>query len=166
VGYALGSGNRGETLVGNDQEGEYVEYRLSFYPNHVGWDVTPGQKLKPNQNPALYQGKTISIDDVRHCFECRHTNSHAVMTGTGPESSDRASGCERCHGPGGNHVKALTSKDFVSNQDADLAIGRPSPASGPALVRLCAECHSEKKAGRNLTPGEPDAVRFQGTSLT
>ncbi len=166
VDYAFGSGNRGMTLIGHDQVGEYVEYRLSFYPDHVGWNVTPGQTLKPNQSPALYQGKPLNIDEVRRCLECHHTNAHAVLTGTGPDPSDRAIGCERCHGPGGNHLKAVNSKVFSSSQEADFAIGRPSLASGPAIVGLCAECHSPTKTGRKLTPDEPDAVRFPGTTLT
>ena len=73
--YAFGSGNRGVSLVGHDQAGGYIEYRLSLYPDQVGWEVTPGQTLNPNQKPVLYQGKQIGIDDVRHCLECHHTNS-------------------------------------------------------------------------------------------
>ena len=166
VDYAFGSGDRGVTMVGHDQEGRSFEYRLSLYPNTVGWDVTTGHTQEPDRNPALYQGKDMAIDDVRHCIECHHTNPRAILTGTGPESSDRAIGCERCHGPGGNHLKAVSSKDFASNPDADLAIGRPSLASGPAIVGLCAECHSQKKTGRKLTPGSPESIRFQGVTLT
>jgi Cytochrome c554 and c-prime len=166
IDYAFGSGNRGVSLVGHDQKGEYVECRMSFYPDDVGWDVTPGQTVKPDKDPGLYQGKHLSIDDVRRCVECHHTNAHAVMSGTGAESSVRAIGCERCHGPGGNHLRAVRSLNSASSQDADLAIGRPSLASGRAIVEFCAECHSPTKTGRNLTPDEPDAVRFQGTTLT
>jgi hypothetical protein len=99
-------------------------------------------------------------------MDCHHTHSHAVLAGTGPESSDRAIGCERCHGPGGNHLKVVSSKDFASNDDPDLAIGRPSLASAPAIVGLCAECHSQNKMGRVLTPGSTDSIRFQAVTLT
>jgi len=166
VDYAFGSGDRGLTLVGHDQEGRSLEYRLSLYPDPVGWDVTTGQTLRPNQTVALYQGKPMAIDDVRHCMDCHHTHPLEILTGTGRESSDRAIGCERCHGPGGNHLKVVSSKDFASNDDADLAIGRPSLASGPAIVGLCAECHSQQKTGIKLKRGSPEAVRFQAVTLT
>ena len=57
VDYAFGSGNRGVSLVGHDQEGEFVECRLSFYPDDVGWDVTPGQALKPDHDLGLIPGQ-------------------------------------------------------------------------------------------------------------
>ncbi len=166
VDYAFGSGDRGLTLVGHNPQGQSIEYRLSLYPDGMGWDVTTGQPLHPGHQAALYQGHFLSIDDVRHCMSCHNTNPHAILTAAAPESSDRAIGCERCHGPGGNHLKAVASKDFVSNDDADLAIARPSQASSPAIVGLCAECHSQKKSGVMLTPSSPDSIRFQGTTLT
>jgi formate-dependent nitrite reductase cytochrome c552 subunit len=166
VDYAFGSGDRGTTLVGHDMAGLSLEYRLSLYPDPVGWDVTSGQVRQPGQQAAHYQGHSLSIDEVRQCIGCHGTNPHAIITAKGPESSDRAIGCERCHGPGGNHLKAVASKDFASDHVADLAIARPSLASGPAIVGLCAECHSQTKMGIVLKPGSPDSVRFQGTTLT
>jgi tetratricopeptide (TPR) repeat protein len=164
VDYAFGSGDRGLTLVGHNPEGQSIEYRLSLYPEGMVWDVTTGQTLHPGRD-ALYQGHAISIDDIRHCMGCHNTNPHAILAATGPESSDRAIGCERCHGPGGNHLRAAAAQDFAS-RDADLAIARPSLVSGPAIVGLCAECHSQKKLGIVLTPGSPNSIRFQGTTLT
>jgi hypothetical protein len=132
----------------------------------VGWDVTTGQPPRPDQQLALYQGRSLSIDNLRHCMNCHNTNPHAILTATGPESSDRAIGCERCHGPGGNHLKVTSSKNVATNHDSDLAIARPSLASGPAIVELCADCHSQKKLGVGLTPGSTKSIRFQGTTLT
>jgi tetratricopeptide (TPR) repeat protein len=166
VDYAFGSGDRGLTMVGHDPEGRSLEYRLSYYPRRVGWDVTTGQPLQPGRQSALYQGHSVSSDDVRHCMFCHNTNPHAILTSTGPESLDRAIGCERCHGPGGNHLKVASSKKLDSNHDADLAIARPSLASGPAIVGLCAECHSQMKLGITPTQGSPNSIRFQGATLT
>ena len=53
----------------------------------------------------------------------------------------------------------------VSNHELDLAIARPSLARGPAVVALCAECHSQPNKSIRLTPGSPESIRFQGTSL-
>ena len=166
IDYAFGSGDRGLTLVGHDKEGRTLEYRLSYYPDGVGWDITSGQPPQPDGGEFQYQGKFLSRDELRHCMECHNTNPHAIVTGSDGFAADRAIGCERCHGPGGNHVQVVLSKDFVKKSDADLAIARPSLASGAAIVGLCADCHSARKKGLRLEPGSPRAVRFQGTTLT
>jgi tetratricopeptide (TPR) repeat protein len=166
VDYAFGSGYRGLTLVGHDPEGQSIEYRLSFYPDRVGWDVTTGQGMVPGSEPVGYRGRLLSIDALRRCISCHTTNPHATLAGTGAEPSDSAIGCERCHGPGGDHLKVVSLKEAALSHDTDLAIARPSLASGPANVKLCAECHSPTKAGSRLMPGSPDSIRFQGVTLT
>ena len=100
--YAFGSGDRGLTLVGQDPQGHWLEFRLSLYPDPVGWDVTTGQRVQPTKKTGHYQGQVLSADNLRQCIGCHTTNPHAILTKTGLESSDRAIGCERCHGPGGN----------------------------------------------------------------
>lgn len=79
---------------------------------------------------------------------------------------DRAIGCERCHRPGGNHLKVASSGSGRSAHDPDLAIARRTLASGPAVVGLCAECHSPPNKSLQLTPGSTEAIRFQVTTLT
>jgi tetratricopeptide (TPR) repeat protein len=157
--YAFGSGDRGLTLIGRDSEDRWFEYRLSHYPGSVGWDVTSGQPARAAE-PALYQGTRINADAVRRCLFCHTTNPRAISTRSGPESRDNAIGCERCHGPGGNHVQAIAARS------ADLAIARPLLTSGSEIVRLCSECHSPRDPNFKMTPGTLESVRFQGTTLT
>jgi tetratricopeptide (TPR) repeat protein len=159
VDYAFGSGDRGLTLVGHDPEDRPFEYRLSHYPDPTGWDVTSGQPAHVDQ-PAQYQGTRITADAVRRCLVCHTTNPHAITTGSGPESADVAIGCERCHGPGGHHLKAL-----AAGAD-DPAIARPRLADGPAIVGLCGQCHSPRDPNLALSPGGMESVRFQGTTFT
>jgi tetratricopeptide (TPR) repeat protein len=159
VDYAFGSGDRGLTLVGRDQTGQSCELRLSYYPGTSAspWDVTSGHVPRPD-TPEEYLGRPLTDDSVRRCLLCHVTDHRAAIEPSGPISSDRGIGCERCHGPAGNHLVAVQQKL------PDLAIGRPSQASGLRVVKLCAECHSPR--GRTVTPDDPLAVRFQGTTLT
>ncbi len=159
VDYIFGSGDRGVTPVVHDADGRYFESRLSYYHDPVGWDVTSGHPVQPDLPPALYQGLSLSLDEVRRCMDCHNTNPYAILSGTGPESRDNAIGCERCHGPGANHQLA------VSARSADLAIGRPSLASGAPIVALCGECHSPRSKDQTPSPGSPASVRFPGTTL-
>jgi tetratricopeptide (TPR) repeat protein len=158
VDYAFGSGDRGLTLVGRDQEDRPFECRLSYYPDPGSWDVTTGQPTHTDQS-LLYQGTRITADAVRRCLFCHTTHPHAIVTNSGAESSDKAIGCERCHGPGSHHLRAVASR---SN---DLAIARPTLARGPQLVELCSQCHSPRDKELKLAPESLESVRFQGTTF-
>jgi hypothetical protein len=166
VDYAFGSGDRGLTPVGHDADGRSLECRLSFYPDQAAWDVTSGQPLDADQPAATYAGRALTSDALRNCMDCHTTNPRSILTATGPESSDRAIGCEKCHGPGGNHLKVVSSPDFSAGDDVDLAIARAGRAAGPALIGLCAQCHSPPRNGPLLEPDAPSSIRFQGTTLT
>ncbi len=159
VDYAFGSGDRGLTLVGHDPEDRPFEVRLSRYAGLVGWDVTSGQP-RGKDEPALYQGMRITADAVRRCLVCHTTNPRAITTGMGPEAADAAIGCERCHGPGGHHLKV------ASDHPDDLAIARPTLADAPAIVALCSQCHSPRDPELPMVRGTPESVRFQGTTFT
>jgi hypothetical protein len=159
VEYAFGSGDRGLTLVGRDEAGQARELRLSHYRSGANefWDVTTGQ-LAQRSEVEYYLGKPLSDDAVRACFLCHVTDARAAQEGSGPQALDHGIGCERCHGPGGNHLLAVREKF------PDLAVADPAAASGPPVVKLCGECHSP--LGRSVEPEDPVSVRFPGTTLT
>jgi tetratricopeptide (TPR) repeat protein len=159
VEYALGSGDRGLTLVGRGDKGRAFELRLSRYRSATGspWDVTSGHIRHPHDS-MLYLGEPLSEDDVRRCLNCHVTSAQAVFQSSGPGSSDQGIGCEKCHGPGENHILAVEA-DFP-----DLAIIDPRMASGSPIVALCAQCHSPRTG--KVSFEDPSAVRFPGTTLT
>jgi tetratricopeptide (TPR) repeat protein len=169
VQYAFGSGDRGRTLVGRDPAGNAYELRLSDYPEGHGrvpgpkpvprWDVTFGHKLE-GLDAEEYLGRPLTEDNVRGCLICHVTDPKAIKDGSGGCASDRGIGCERCHGPGGNHLLAVDGK-LVG---IDPAIARPTLTSGAPIVKLCAQCHSPR--GKVVPRDDPMAVRFQGTTLT
>jgi hypothetical protein len=71
----------------------------------------------PDSNPPAdnYRGDTIPVrDGVVRCLYCdvtfaRDFRDPPSEAGVGPEIADSAIGCERCHGPGGNHLRAINS---------------------------------------------------------
>jgi Flp pilus assembly protein TadD len=153
VDYAIGSGDRGLTLVGPDDSGQSRELRLSRYNDGTGWDVTIGQRPHP-ANPLDFLGLPLSADEVHGCVHCHTTDGKAARERRGPTVADRGIGCERCHGPGGNHVRA------VEANFPDLAIARPQLFSADRQVKLCAQCHSPK-GNVQLNPEDKTAIRFQ-----
>jgi tetratricopeptide (TPR) repeat protein len=161
VQYAFGSGDRGLTPIGRDAKGKPYELRLSEYRDGRGmsWDVTAGHP----RNPPLGQeflGQPIDEDGIRRCLVCHVTDTKAILDRSGAGSSDHGIGCEKCHGPGGNHLRAAEGK-FI---ETDPAIGRPALVSGLRIVKICAECHSPR--GHEVLRDDPMAPRFQGSTLT
>jgi tetratricopeptide (TPR) repeat protein len=159
VDYAFGSGDRGLTLVGRDEKGQPYELRLSQYRSGASavWDVTSGHTMHPNE-PDRYLGESLPPDAVRRCLSCHVTNAQAILKAAGPGAGDHGIGCEKCHGPGENHVLA------VKTGFPDMAIIDPRMAKGSRVVGLCAECHSPRRG--SVSREDPAAVRFQGTTLT
>jgi tetratricopeptide (TPR) repeat protein len=157
VEYAIGSADRGMTFVGRDDNGTYRELRMSRYNDGSGWDRTTGHPLKPD-DPSAYLGQPLSADSVRRCLHCHTTDAHTAAARIEPTAADRSIGCERCHGPGGAHVKAIES------HFPDIAIARPQLFSAPKVIQLCGQCHSPRGAG--LGPiAEKSDVRFQSATL-
>ena len=157
--HAFGSGDRGVTPVGRDEAGRLREIRLSRFGEIDAWDVTAGHPTRPDPCTAEETlGRLLTADELRNCLGCHTTDPRAARDRVGPTAMERGIGCERCHGPGGNHLES------VAAGFADPAIARPKRANAEQVTRLCAECHSPTT--RTVRPSDPDAVRFQGTTLT
>jgi hypothetical protein len=161
VDYAFGSPDRYTSLVGHDEQGRSLILRLSHFhngPSNSGWVRTTGHTPLV-EGGRDFLGKALDpADGVLKCLFCHSTNPQAVLAGTGPEAKDRAIGCERCHGPGGNHLKAVEMKL------PDLAIVSPAQGSGEGSIRLCAQCHALHQK-LDLPQTDSFWVRFQGTTL-
>ena len=162
--YAFGTRDRYLTMVGRDQGGGYRIARLSYYdtPEGRGWDRSALDKIHPARaHGAEFQGEAIGVrDGVAKCLYCHATNPRSGKESVGPESADRAIGCERCHGPGGNHVAAIEA-GFP-----DPAIVSPADASPRDVTsKQCNDCHILGRDFREEDPGRPRLGAFPGSRL-
>jgi tetratricopeptide (TPR) repeat protein len=162
--YAFGTSDRYLTTVSRDPSGGYHIARLSYYqtPEGRGWDRSTLDRAHPTRaHPAEFQGETIGVrDGLAKCLYCHVTNPRTGHDALGAEMADRAIGCERCHGPGGNHIAAL------QGGFPDSAIVNPAGAS-PATVtsKQCNDCHILQKHS-DAEPENPGWVRSQGVGWT
>jgi tetratricopeptide (TPR) repeat protein len=161
VDYAFGSPDHYVSLVGRDEHGHWRILRLSRYRSQgdSGWVRTTGHSADGAGGTDL-QGKSLDLaDGLFKCLFCHSTNPRSVLDDAGPASHDRGIGCERCHGPGAIHEKAV-SLDFP-----DLAIVNPTKATAEGRLQLCGQCHSHHQE-LSLARTDPYWIRFQGTTLT
>ena len=122
----------------------------------------PVSRLGDRNRPRLVHWVFIDAhderrDSVRRCLECHTTSAHSARERSGPAAADRGIGCERCHGPGANHL------DAIAGLFKDPAIGRPRIASAQQVMTLCASCHGPKDF--KLTPDNRLAPRFASPSM-
>ncbi|HZW29391.1 MAG TPA: tetratricopeptide repeat protein [Isosphaeraceae bacterium] len=165
VDYAFGTSDRYVTMVSRDAHGGYRIARLSYYDTAQGrgWDRSALDKthLAPGHG-AAFQGEAIGVrEGVAKCLYCHTTNPRSGPQATGPETADRAIGCERCHGPGGHHVAA------VAAGFSDPAIVNPAVVSpGAVTTRQCNDCHILGRDYRQDDLGDPGWTRSQGVGWT
>lgn len=160
--YAFGSPDRYVTLTGPDESGRSRLMRMSHYdsPKGAGWDLSTGLPPHP-ASPDRFLGEPADPEDgERRCLDCHTTNFRAIEDRVGPESADRAMGCERCHGPGGHHVLAAEARF------PDPALISPGRAPEETVNRLCGHCHGfTQPHGFTGEPDDPGWFRFQAARL-
>ena len=157
--YAVGSGHQGITMIAKDEQGIDRSLRISYLHDGPTWTETKGANSAPGE-PGEQIGRALGLKSLRHCIHCHATWYRAVdlsQTGPrGPEARDHGIGCERCHGPGLNHVKA------VESGFAEPAIALTAKTPSDPRLKSCTECHA---ADGSIEPSDPEFTRSQGTTL-
>jgi hypothetical protein len=175
--YALGSGKHGVTFVAIAGEKSKlnpsgIEQRVSYLANDPRLAITPGQEGSPQLehhglavlSPAF--GRLMDPDQLRQCLGC-----HATLTSTGTRNRLETAtlvpnvSCERCHGPGGDHV------DAARRGETDLNMPMGGDRDPPWVqVNMCGECHrlpsSKTVSWSSIRPDNPGIVRFQGVGVS
>jgi hypothetical protein len=157
--WAFGSGRHGVTLVAEVGAGRYTELPLSHYPQR-GWDYTPGFLVNSPER-RMYHPAGVPADHALF-FDCFNCHATAVRDGADDlDLSHMAAGvqCERCHGPGGEHVRAAKLGPPVAG-----TIRNPAREPAASLIRLCGECH-RSEAPPGVASDAPMLARFAPVGL-
>ncbi len=167
VDYAFGTKDRYLTMVGRDGDDRPRALRLSYFhePTRSGWGRTAGD-VGTASNLQNLRGQLVDVrDGIVRCLQCHVTNPRQFRDpdkiGSGPEVADPGIGCERCHGPGGNHILAVKA-DLT-----DRAIVNVGPDSGEAASVQCRDCHIVGDASEISNRREESVwVRSPGITMT
>jgi hypothetical protein len=173
VEYAFGTPEHYLTVIARDDEKAYRALRVSHYRTAAGsgWGPTAGD-VGHSDSPEDRLGQRIDVrDGVVRCLYCHVTRSRDFRDpppsgGPSPAAADPGIGCERCHGPGGNHLRAI-ARDFRDPKgSADFAIINVAGTPGATANGQCAECHTVGLASEiERAPDDPRYVRSPGVTF-
>lgn len=150
---AMGSGRAATTYMPWDAEQGSCNLRLSFFAEH-GWRWTP--KQGPHDEIITPIGMPVPPARATECFRCHMTRMVVRNEQLQLPESELGIGCERCHGPGKEHI-ALAVAGTLRTQGMHL-LPAADTRSG------CTPCHSAPVA-----PTQPEldleVARFKATSF-
>lgn len=135
--WAFGAGVQGSTPVGRLGR-QYIEHRFSYYSRRQNLAPTFGHPAQVS-TPVAELGVLQDNLTIFRCFNCHATG---VQQGPGgPDLTNMLPGvqCERCHGPGSSHIKAV--KDGASIEVIRREIVNPGRLPAKALIQICGQCH-------------------------
>ena len=153
--WIIGSGMNGfGGIVGRD--GYLFQGPLSFYSKANHWAVSPGYEF-------VDFGFNRPI--LAACAACHSGRSRPIANTNGRYAdspfAETAIGCENCHGPGANHVRAMQHP--VHDASGYPFIVNPARLSTELASNICMSCHQTGdlrilKTGKEYSdfrPGKP-----------
>jgi predicted CXXCH cytochrome family protein len=141
VDYVLGSGNHARSYLHRTARGTFIELPLGWYSEKGGsWGMSPGFDSRHPITRRMVSYECIFCHDAIPRIPAAHDapGSEPVFTGDLPEGID----CQRCHGPGGNHVRSAQTAG-ANREQTRASIVNPSRLSPKLRMDLCMQCHLE-----------------------
>ena len=128
----FGSGARRTSPISVEKGRSMRELRLAYTSAHDSWVLAPGTE---GESDPL--GDPKSKADTLRCFSCHATRLDWKEDQLQARSSVLGVQCERCHGPGSAHLKA------VVESESDTKIWNPGLLSAHQQVVFCSQCHRQ-----------------------
>jgi hypothetical protein len=166
--YALGSGHHATTFVTvlGLAPPRILEHRLTYYTQDQTLRITPGH-VAGNEAPGTTpSGRDITSAETLKCLGCHATQlSELGNTDLDPSNLIPGVSCERCHGPGRDHVAAARRGAVAEELVLPMGLGRWTPQS---QLEFCGKCHRHplRVPPDRLNPDDPVLARFQPIGLS
>ncbi|HUO87467.1 MAG TPA: tetratricopeptide repeat protein, partial [Thermoanaerobaculia bacterium] len=142
VDWVLGSGHTSRTYLYANPAGELYQLPLAWYSQDGGhWAMAPGFD-RPDHQGLL---RTVR----RECMFCHNAypdvpagSDHDGAPHLFPAELPQGIGCQRCHGPGGEHVRRAEAGTFPM---AAVRAAIVDPGNLPPALRddVCWQCHMQ-----------------------
>ena len=156
IDYSIGSGSHARAYLHRTADGKLMQLPLAWYSEDGGhWGMSPGYDSADHR----YGRRAVAYE----CFFCHNAyleisersqrlRDEPVYPGELPEGID----CQRCHGPGANHIRAA-GEAHASPESIRKAIVNPARLSPAGSLEVCLQCHLQSTS-RHL----PDSIRRFG----
>ena len=155
ISYALGSGQHGRSYL-IEKDGHLWQSSIGWFSAGAQWGLSPGYR------PELHQRFERRVDSS--CLYCHVGRVNLLGDGsdrfTDEPFAELSIGCERCHGPGEQHVAQQRAARRTGPDDTIVNPGRLEPSLREAV---CNQCHLQgertiPRYGRgffDFRPGQP-----------
>lgn len=137
IDYVMGSGNHARSYLHRTERGMLIELPLGWYPDKGGeWGMVPGSDTPHPQTRRFISYKCMFCHNGYPQVPAGNTSagSEPVFVGELPKGID----CQRCHGPGAEHVRTSGGAKIVN----------PARLSPERRMEVCMQCHLETTSGR------------------
>lgn len=147
VDWVLGSGNHSRVYLYQTPDGALHQLPLAWYSQDRKWAMAPGYEF------ADHGGVLREVSP--RCMGCH--NAHAdYPEGSGregmawlyPADLPEGIGCQRCHGPGAEHVRHALAGD-TDIETLRAAIVQPGELDRDRLYSICYGCHMQPTVAVN-----------------
>ena len=139
VDWVLGSGNRARVYLFRTPSGELWQLPIAWYSQERAWGMAPGyDRADHDETLRLVQRECMVCHDAfpqLAAGEDRYGMPHRF-----PPELPQGIGCQRCHGPGAEHVRRLKDPAFLP-EDAASAIFHPGRSPAARRAEVCMQCH-------------------------
>lgn len=137
VDWILGSGHTSRSYLYQNSQGEIFVLPIAWYTQPQAWAMSPGSD-RPHHTGVERQLK-------QECMFCHNAYPEVEAGSDSYGSADEfplelpeGIGCQRCHGPGAEHVRAALLNDKSTTRSSIVHPGRLSPQRE---ADICYGCH-------------------------
>jgi len=152
IDYVIGSGTHARSYFHRMANGAFIELPLGWYQEKGSyWGMSPGFDSRHPPTRRFVSYECVFCHTAIPKIPAGHDapGSDPIFTGDLPEGID----CQRCHGPGGNHVRLMQTAGPKA-EDVRASIVNPARLSPKLQMDLCLQCHLEPTSG-----GIPSLIR-------